>query len=138
MLVTDKRCWTEINLSAIINNYRIYKNCLPAKTKVMAVVKADAYGHGDVDVASVLQEEGAKDFAVATIDEAIKLRLAGIKGQIFVLGYTPILRAEELAEEERDPDLRRNLREMAAVNRKLVTAPPETAMSPLPSMPPKM
>lgn len=98
MLVTDKRCWTEINLSAIINNYRIYKNCLPAKTKVMAVVKADAYGHGDVDVASVLQEEGAKDFAVATIDEAIKLRLAGIKGQIFVLGYTPILRAEELAE----------------------------------------
>ena len=39
MLVTDKRCWTEINLSAIINNYRIYKNCLPAKTKVMAVVK---------------------------------------------------------------------------------------------------
>ena len=64
----------------------------------MAVVKADAYGHGDVDVASVLQEEGAKDFAVATIDEAIKLRLAGIKGQIFVLGYTPILRAEELAE----------------------------------------
>ena len=98
MLVTDKRCWAEINLSAIINNYRVYKKCLPAKTKVMAVVKADAYGHGDVDVASVLQEEGAKDFAVATIDEAIKLRLAGIKGQIFVLGYTPILRAEELAE----------------------------------------
>ena len=64
----------------------------------MAVVKADAYGHGDVDVASVLQEAGVKDFAVATIDEAIKLRLAGIKGQIFVLGYTPILRAEELAE----------------------------------------
>ena len=64
----------------------------------MAVVKADAYGHGDVDVASVLQEAGVKDFAVATIDEAIKLRLAGIRGQVFVLGYTPILRAEELAE----------------------------------------
>ena len=98
MLVTDKRCWTEINLCAILNNYRIYKNCLPANTKVMAVVKADAYGHGDVDVASVLQEAGVKDFAVATIEEAIKLRLAGIKGQVFVLGYTPILRAEELAE----------------------------------------
>ena len=96
--MTDKRCWAEINLSAIVNNYRVYKNCLPANTKVMAVVKADAYGHGDVDVASVLQDDGVKDFAVATIDEAIKLRLAGIKGQVFVLGYTPILRAEELAE----------------------------------------
>ena len=98
MLLTDKRCWSEVSLSVIRNNYRIYKNHLPAETKIMAVVKADAYGHGDVDVASVLQDEGADDFAVATLEEAIKLRTAGIKGQIFVLGYTPILQAVKLLE----------------------------------------
>ena len=98
MLVTDKRCWAEVSLSVIRNNYRIYKNHLPAETKIMAVVKADAYGHGDVDVASVLQDEGVDDFAVATLEEAIKLRTAGIKGQIFVLGYTPILQAVKLIE----------------------------------------
>ncbi len=98
MLVTDKRCWAEVNLSLIVNNYRIYKNNIPAKTKIMAVVKADAYGHGDVDVALILQEEGTEHFAVATLEEAIKLRISGIKGQIFVLGYTPILQAEKLLE----------------------------------------
>ena len=85
MLITDKRCWAEINLSQIIENYRIYKKQLPAKTKVMAVVKADAYGHGDTEIAEVLQKEGVIDFAVATLDEAIKLRTSGIQGQIFVL-----------------------------------------------------
>ena len=98
MLVTDKRCWTEINLSQIAENYRIYKSYLPSQTKVMAVVKADAYGHGDIEIAEVLQEEGVNDFAVATLDEAVKLRTGGIKGQIFVLGYTPIAQAQSLIE----------------------------------------
>ncbi|MBO7421750.1 MAG: alanine racemase [Spirochaetaceae bacterium] len=98
MIITDKRCWTEIDLSQIIENYRIYKNHLPEKTKVMAVVKADAYGHGDAEIAEVLQKEGVADFAVATLDEAIKLRTNGIKGQIFVLGYTPISQAQNLIE----------------------------------------
>ncbi len=98
MLITDKRCWVEINLSQILENYRIYKNQLPSKTKVMAVVKADAYGHGDVEVAEVLQKEGVTDFAVATLDEAIKIRTSGINGQIFVLGYTPIAQAQNLVE----------------------------------------
>ncbi|MBP5601213.1 MAG: alanine racemase, partial [Treponema sp.] len=98
MLITDKRCWVEINLSQILENYRIYKNQLPDNTKVMAVVKADAYGHGDVEVAKVLQKEGVTDFAVATLDEAIKIRTSGINGQIFVLGYTPIAQAQNLVE----------------------------------------
>ncbi len=98
MLITDKRCWVEINLSQILENYRIYKNQLPSKTKVMAVIKADAYGHGDVEVAEVLQKEGVTDFAVATLDEAIKIRTSGINGQIFVLGYTPIAQAQNLVE----------------------------------------
>lgn len=98
MLVTDKRCWAEINLSQIVENYRIYKNNLPAQTKVMAVVKADAYGHGDIEIAEILQKEGVSDFAVATLDEAVKLRTSGIKGQIFVLSYTPIRQAQSLIE----------------------------------------
>ena len=98
MIITDKRCWAEINLSQIIENCRIYKNQLPEKTKIMAVVKADAYGHGDAEVAEVLQKEGVTDFAVATLDEAVKLRSSGIQGQIFVLGYTPINQAQNLIE----------------------------------------
>ncbi len=98
MIVTDKRCWAEINFSQIEKNYEIYKNHLPLDTKVMAVVKADAYGHGDTEIAVFLQNHDVTDFAVATLEEAIKLRLSGINGQIFVLGYTPILQAKNLIE----------------------------------------
>ena len=94
----SKRCWTEINLSIIVRNYQIYKNNLPENKKIMAVVKADAYGHGDIEVAAALQKEGVTDFAVATIDEAVKLRQSGIKGQILILGYTPVAKAEKLIE----------------------------------------
>ena len=62
----------------------------------MAVVKADAYGHGDVEIASTLQDVGIENFAVSNIDEAIRLREAGIKGQVLILGYTAIKRAKEL------------------------------------------
>lgn len=92
----SKRCWTEINLSAIIGNYRIYKSNLLENQKVMAVVKADAYGHGDVEVAAALQKEGVQDFAVATVDEAVNLRKSGISGQILILGYTPICEVDSL------------------------------------------
>lgn len=89
MGINDKeRCWTEINLSVIENNCKIYQKLLPHNTKVMAVVKADAYGHGDIQVANRLQSIGISDFAVATLDEAIKLRENNIKGQILILGYT--------------------------------------------------
>lgn len=91
-----KRCWTEIDRRVIIKNYRIYKNLLPNNVKVMAVVKADAYGHGDIETAFALQNEGVRDFAVATIEEAVKLRQNGIKGQILILGYTPLCEAEKL------------------------------------------
>lgn len=98
MLVADKRCWAEVNLSQIAENYRIYKKHLPEETKVMAVVKADAYGHGDLEIAKVLQKEGVNDFAVATLEEAIELRQGKVSGQIFVLGYTPLASAKKLVE----------------------------------------
>lgn len=64
----------------------------------MAVVKADAYGHGDAEVARALQEGGIDMFAVSNILEGINLRRAGILGEILILGYTPTGFASELVE----------------------------------------
>lgn len=85
-----RRSWVEIDLQAIARNYAIYKSRLAPQLEVMAVVKADAYGHGDVEVAKVLQTQRCGHFAVSNIEEAVKLREAGIRGQILILGYTPI------------------------------------------------
>ena len=64
----------------------------------MAVVKANAYGHGDIRVAERLMAEGVRLFATATLGEAVSLRRAGISGEILVLGYTPIKYVESLTE----------------------------------------
>lgn len=64
----------------------------------MAVVKADAYGHGDSTVSKYLYDNGIKHFAVSNIDEAIHVRNAGVNGQILIMGYTPIARAKELVD----------------------------------------
>ena len=84
----EQRAWTEIDLGRLINNYRIYKAALGEGGRVMAVVKADAYGHGDVEVARALEGEGVSLFAVSNIDEAIRLREGGVSGEILILGYT--------------------------------------------------
>ncbi len=91
-----KRTWAEVNLSVIQNNYKIYKEQLPKGTAIMAVVKADGYGHGAVQVAKAVEEVGCNCFAVSNIDEAIELREAGIKGEILILGYTPVDEAADL------------------------------------------
>ena len=85
-----RRSWVEIDLNQIKKNYQIYKAQLPENTKVMAVVKADAYGHGDIKIAECMQQCGVELFAVSNIEEAIRLRLNNIKGEILILGYTPI------------------------------------------------
>lgn len=84
-----RRTWAEIDIRQIKNNYTLYKAQLYENQEIMAVVKADAYGHGDVQVARALQELGAKRFAVSNIDEAIKLREGGVDGEILIFGYTP-------------------------------------------------
>lgn len=94
------RSWVEIDLSQIKENYRIYRKQLPQDKKIMGVVKADAYGHGDIMVAKALAEEGCSDFAVSNISEASGLRKAGIKGQILILGYTPVNCASMLYEND--------------------------------------
>ncbi|MGD8192631.1 alanine racemase [Brevibacillus ginsengisoli] len=82
--------WIEIDLDAIRANVTSLRNHLSEKTAIMAVVKADGYGHGAVQVAREALAAGASELAVAMIDEAILLRNAGITAPILVLGYTPI------------------------------------------------
>ena len=93
-----KRSWVEIDLSRLKENYRIVKDSLSADAQIMGVVKANAYGHGDVVVARLLENLGSRLFAVSNIREAIALRQAGIGGEILILGYTPTEYAEQLYE----------------------------------------
>lgn len=90
------RSWVEISLPILKSNLERYKSLLPDNTKIMAVVKADAYGHGDAIVAKHLYDNGVRYFAVSNIDEAIHIREAGVGGRILILGYTPISRASDL------------------------------------------
>lgn len=78
--------WAEISLSALGQNYQTIKKHLTAETQLMAVVKADAYGHGAVRCAQALSDAGADWFGVALIEEGIELRQAGIIQPIFCLG----------------------------------------------------
>ena len=97
MCMTGKRSWVEIDLNQLKRNYEIYKSLQPAGREVMVVVKADAYGHGDKEVAATLDAMGVKHFAVSNIDEAIHVRSV-TDGEILILGYTPIDMAEGLVE----------------------------------------
>ena len=78
-------------------NYRICRKLISPSLEIMAVVKANGYGHGSVQVAKALEELGCRNFAVSNLAEAITLRSAGITGQILILGYTPASAAGELA-----------------------------------------
>ncbi|TXK76892.1 alanine racemase [Paenibacillus sp. N3.4] len=81
--------WVEISLDALRSNIEGFQRVLPAGMKQMAVVKADAYGHGAVEVSKEVIAAGVDYLGVAFFDEALELRNAGIKAPILVLGYTP-------------------------------------------------
>lgn len=85
----------EIGLSALRHNYRLMRSRIPASSSVFAVVKADGYGHGAVPVARTLVEEGARMFGVATVEEGVELRRAGIRIPVVVLGGVDEPQAEE-------------------------------------------
>ncbi|UJL47044.1 alanine racemase [Virgibacillus sp. NKC19-16] len=80
--------WVEVNLDAIGYNIKQMKEKLPKSSNIIAVVKADGYGHGSVPVAKRALEAGAKALAVALLEEALVLREAGIDAPILVLGRT--------------------------------------------------
>lgn len=80
------RAWVEINLVALRHNVRQFRSLLPASTQLMAVVKADAYGHGAVAVAQTVLQAGAAWLGVATVPEGIELRATGIQAPILIMG----------------------------------------------------
>lgn len=84
-----KRTWAEVDLDALDYNIKSIKGKMAPKHKVMGIVKADAYGHGDGFVARKLQDGGFDWFGVSNIEEGMSLRREGITKPILVLGYTP-------------------------------------------------
>lgn len=89
--------WAEINLGAIAGNLRYYARS--TGVRVMAVVKANAYGHGAVPVARAALQAGASWLGVARVEEALELRRAGLDSPILLLGYTPPARLDEVIAE---------------------------------------
>lgn len=87
-LLPEQRAWKEIHYENLKYNVEALQNLLPQNCQFMAVVKANAYGHGAVLIASYLNRLGIRAFAVATVQEGIELRLHKIQGDILVLGYT--------------------------------------------------
>lgn len=97
MCVPDMgRSWIEVDLDNLEHNVRTLQKAMPEKCNLMAVVKAEAYGHGAFAVSAHLNKIGVRSFAVATIDEGIALRKYGIRGEILILGYTDVRRAREM------------------------------------------
>ncbi len=85
----QKRTWAEISLPNIRHNYEAIRAILPEGCRFLGVVKADAYGHGAVDTALLLEREGADYLAVACLDEALALRAGGVRMPVLILGHTP-------------------------------------------------
>jgi len=91
-----KRTWAEIDLGAVENNYNVIRKMVGSDRKYLAVVKANAYGHGAVRLSTELEKLGADYFGVATFNEAKELREGGITKPILVLGHTPTEMTEEI------------------------------------------
>ncbi|MCI9604379.1 MAG: serine racemase VanT catalytic subunit [Ruminococcus sp.] len=92
-----ERAWIELDLANLRHNAETLKKAMQPGCELMAVLKAQAYGHGMYETAVTLARMGVRAFAVATIEEGIRLRRYGISGEILILGYTHPERAGELA-----------------------------------------
>lgn len=95
--MTD-RAWITIDRANLLHNVKELQSIMKKGCKLMAVVKANAYGHGSTEISDCLNKAGVKNFAVATLREGIELRQKGIAGEILILGYTDPALAKELSE----------------------------------------
>ena len=89
MGLTYRPTWAEINIDHVKANYRNIRGLLKKETKFCAIIKANAYGHGSVQYAKILENEGADYFGVAICEEALELRENKITKPIMCLGYVP-------------------------------------------------
>lgn len=92
--------WAEIDLDKIVHNYKTLKALTREGTKMCAMIKANAYGHGSVEIAKHLEKEGCDYFGVATASEALELRQAGVQKPIMCLAYVEESLYEELLEKD--------------------------------------
>lgn len=95
-MLSSRRTWAEVDLDALLHNFSLVRARVGEK-KIMAVVKADAYGHRDMAVAGALERAGADWFAVSNFEEAALLREHGVTRPILILGYTPPACAAQLS-----------------------------------------
>ncbi len=103
MLKKTRPVWAEIDIDRLIHNIKEVRRVTRPETIIMAVVKANSYGHGAITCARIFMENGAERLAVATLTEAIELRQAGIDAPILVLGYTPDYLSPEVIEYSINP-----------------------------------
>lgn len=94
---TQARAWRELDLDALRHNAAQLQDALAPECQLIAVVKADAYGHGAAAVCRCLQKQGMRAYAVASLAEGIALRKKGLRGEILILGDTPPRQAPLLA-----------------------------------------
>ena len=90
------RAWIELDLDNLRHNVNEFRNAMQPGCELMAVMKAEAYGHGMYEAAVCVSRMGVNAFAVASVEEGIRLRRFGISGEILILGYTDPERAKEL------------------------------------------
>jgi alanine racemase len=90
------RTWAEIDLDILAENMREIRRITSPQAEIMAVVKADAYGHGAVQVAKILLENGASRLAVSMLEEAIELRKHGFTVPILILSHMDLCRIPEI------------------------------------------
>lgn len=103
------RAWREVDWDALVHNARVLQAALAPGCRLMAVVKADAYGHGALPAARRLEAAGVRAFAVACLEEAAALRRGGLRGKLLILGCTPpeqapLLRRWKLTQAVADED----------------------------------
>ena len=89
------RCWLEVNLSNIKNNIECIRSIIDDKMDIICVVKANAYGLGSINISNYLESIGIKYFAVASLQEALDLRLIG-KRNYYLKSWTPVTEKETL------------------------------------------
>lgn len=90
------RAWIELDQDSLRHNVNEFRNAMRPGCELMAVMKAEAYGHGMYEAAVCVSRMGVNAFAVASVEEGIRLRRFGISGEILILGYTDPERAKEL------------------------------------------
>jgi len=89
-----RRTWADVNLDHLEHNIRSVRGCVAPGTRIMGIMKADAYGHGAVPMSHAMVDMGVEYLAVSNLEEAVQLRRGEIRAPLLILGYTPPAYAE--------------------------------------------